>query len=103
MKYTLTLLSFLLLSVVANAQEKKVPLNRNMLLNEANSTLIDNTNKNISLGKTGNLNIPFTEYFNNKYASKPDITKWLDSSVTIDHLNAVFNSKNANNVIYLPT
>ena len=100
MKYTLTLLSFLLFLVVANAQEKKVPLERNVLLNEANSSLDNHTNKNISVGKTGNLIIPFTEYFNNKFSSKPDRLKWADSAVTIDNLNAVFNSKNFNNAIY---
>ena len=100
MKYTLTLLSFLLFLVVANAQEKKVPLERNVLLNEANSSLDNHTNKNISVGKTGNLIIPFTEYFNNKYFTKPDRLKWADSAVTIDNLNAVFNSKNVNNAIY---
>ena len=100
MKYTLILLLFLILSVVTNAQEKKVPLERNVLLNEANSSFVNNVNENISLGKTGNLTIPFTEYFNNKYSFKPDRSKWADSSITIDNLNAVFNSKNANNVIY---
>ena len=100
MKYILTLLSFLLLTVFASAQEKKVPLERNVLLNEANSSFMNNIKENISFGKTGNLTIPFNDYFNNKFSSKPDRTKWVDSSVTIDHLNAIFNSKNANNVIY---
>lgn len=100
MKYTLTLLSIVLISIFTKAQETKVSLGRNVLLNEANTREIININETKSVGKLGALTIPFTEYFNNKYSSKPDNNKWADSLVNIDNLNAIFNSKNSNNTIY---
>ncbi|MFZ4797228.1 MAG: T9SS type A sorting domain-containing protein [Bacteroidia bacterium] len=100
MKYTLTLLSIILFSIVTNAQETKMPLGRNVLLNESNSKEIINVKETKSVGKLGALSIPFTEYFNNKYSSKPDNLKWEDSLINIENLNAIFNSKNTNNAIY---
>lgn len=98
MKFYFTNL-IILLAFITTAQEVKVPLNRNVLLNKLNQNELI-VNNNFSLNKTGNLAIPFNEYFNNLKSNRPDIVKWEDRFVKINNLNAIFDSKNENDVSY---
>jgi hypothetical protein len=94
--YILAAIVFFILKL--NAQEVKVPINNNVLLNNLNKTIP--TNEPISLNKSGNLTIPFNEYFTNTKSTKPDALKWDDQFVKVNNLNAIFDSKNNNEVLY---
>ncbi len=101
MKFNLTILAFLLLGITAKAQEKRVPLGSNVFLKQNEETNITSENLTTTkLGKADALTIPFIDFFNNKFSNKPNKTNWLDSAVTIDNLNAIFDTKNTVGVVY---
>lgn len=100
MKFNLTILAFLFINFSVKAQEKRVPLLHNILLQNANESDFIANNSITNLGKSESPSIPFIDFFNNKFSNKPNKSNWLDSFVTVENLNAIFDTKNEIGNIY---
>ncbi len=98
MKFNLTIISFLVFSILSKAQERKMPIGNNVFLIENSKYHQQNEGK--TLGKKSTSDIPFIDFFNNKNTTKPNPLLWLDNDVVIENLNAIFDSKSELGVNY---
>lgn len=100
MKINITFIVLILSIFNAIAQEERLPLEKNIFLQHLNSNAVVAIQpSNVSLGKKAGLVLPVSDFFETN-GNKPNKLLWQDSSVLINDLSAIFDSKNELGINY---